>query len=92
MAGFDQDAKKYISSQLTSFIEKVNNVYVSECMFKAQNAINRMQQLSACRYNNKYVACPFYSLCPPSLSPPSLSLPFALRSEETRRLSIDATK
>ena len=36
---------------------------------------------------NMYVVCPFYS---PSLS---LSLfPFALRSEKTRRLSIDATK
>ena len=33
----------------------------------------------------RYVVCPFYSL--------SLSLhPFALRSEKTRRLSIDATK
>ena len=77
MAGFEQDAKSYISSQLSSFIEKVNNVYVSECMFKAQNAIQRMQRLSACRYNNKYVVCPFYSLCPPSL-PPSLSLPHSL--------------
>ena len=36
---------------------------------------------------SEYVVCPFYSL------PPSLSLPlFALRSEKTRRLSIDVTK
>ena len=33
--------------------------------------------------DGEYVVCPFYSLFPP---------PFALRSEKSRRLSIDATK
>ena len=36
----------------------------------------------------RYVVCPFYSLC---FSPLSLPI-FALRSEKTRRLSIDVTK
>ena len=65
-----------------------------EDVFEELSKYGEVLELNVCENTaehlngNVYVVCPFYSL---SLSL-SLSLIFALRSEKTRRLSIDATK